>query len=283
MIPLPSAPVLHPAPDPARDPRIEDPSNLWAIDRAAHALLPLALRLRVPANAISIAGLAAGAAAGFAYHHWPIHAWALLGFLLSILWLVADSLDGMVARATGTTSAFGRELDGLCDYGVFFFLYAALAGSIDTRASWSLAIAAAICHAFQANLYEAERARFHRRLRVATARVPSTSRNPLVRAYDTVTASLDWAAAPFDRLVEHSNCWPEMIAAYARAAVPPLRFMLLLTQNTRVLAIFVACLWSRPEAFWWFEIGPLSIVAIVGIVWQRRVEAGLARSLAAAR
>lgn len=268
---------------PARDPRIEDPTNLWMIDPAARALLPVALRLRIPANAVSIAGLMAGAAAGFAYHRWAIHGWAAIGLLLSIVWLVCDSLDGMVARATGTTSAFGRELDGLCDYGVFFFLYGALAGSIGTRGGWELAIVASIFHALQANLYEAERERFHRRLRGITARVPSTTRNPLVRAYDAVAASLDWAAAPFDRLVEKSTRRPAMIAAYAEAAVPPLRFMLLLTQNTRVLAIFVACLWRRPAAFWWFEIVPLSVVAIVGIVWQRRVEAGLARRLAARR
>src|SRR3546814_9333837 len=44
---------------------------------------------------------------------------ATIGLPLSLFWLVADGLDGMIARATGTPSAAGRVLDGLCDHGVF--------------------------------------------------------------------------------------------------------------------------------------------------------------------
>ena len=36
-----------------------------------------------------------------------------------ILALVADGLDGRVARAMGVSSDFGKELDSLCDLGSF--------------------------------------------------------------------------------------------------------------------------------------------------------------------
>ena len=54
-------------------------------------------------------------------------------------------------------------------------------------------------------------------------------------------------------------------------------FMALLTANVRVAAIFVACFAGNPRIFWWFEIVPLTIVAIVGLVWHRRVERGFVR------
>jgi hypothetical protein len=55
-----------------------------------------------------------------------------------------------------------------------------------------------------------------------------------------------------------------------------MRFMALLSANTRLLAIWVACVAGDPKLFWWFEIIPLSVLAIVTILWHRRVEAALA-------
>jgi CDP-diacylglycerol--serine O-phosphatidyltransferase len=154
-----------PPPDGSRDRRIEDSTNLWVIHPASRALLPLALRWGVSANLVSFAGLGVGAAAAYAFAHWSDPRAAVGGFLLAILWLIADGLDGMVARATKTASAFGRLLDGLCDHGVFTLIYIVLAQSIGTAEGWALAILAGFAHALQSNLFEGERARFHRRLR----------------------------------------------------------------------------------------------------------------------
>src|SRR3546814_9849890 len=46
----------------------------------------------------------------------------------------------------------------------------------------------------------------------------------------------------------------------------PMRAMMLLSANTRVIAIFCACLAGDPKLFWWFEIGPLTIVAMLAIL-----------------
>ena len=269
--------MKHAALNPSRDPRVEDPSNLWLIDPLARLLVPVAVRLRIPANAISVAGLLIGAAAAAAYERWQQPGWATLGLLISIAWLVTDSLDGMVARATNTCSEFGRELDGLCDHGVFALIYFALARSVGGIDAWGLMIAAASAHALQANLYEAERGRFHRRLNGSSAGAPEvcTSKNPAIRLYHQVASCLDWAADPFDRYLAMTPARGAVRRSYRTAAIPVLRAMVPLSQNMRLIAIFVFCFWGRVTAFLWYELVPLSILTAVGVIWHRRVEANL--------
>ena len=268
-----------PPPDGSRDRRIEDPSNLFLIHPLGRRLLPVALRHGISANVVSVAGLLTGAGAALAYARFGDWRFALIGLLLSVGWLVADGLDGMVARATKTASPLGRLLDGLCDHGVFTLIYIALALVVGTAEGWLLAVAAGAAHAFQSNFYEGERARFHRRARgIASTEAPRLSANPFVRFYDTVAGLPERAAGPFERRLAACPDPAALGARYAAAAVPPMRLLSLETANIRVLAIFVACLLGDPRLFWWFEIGPLSLVAILGFLWHRRVERSLLRA-----
>lgn len=265
--------MTEPAGGGSRDRRIEDPSNLYLIHPTARALLPGALRLGVSANFVSMAGLACGAVAALCYVNWNDPRFALLGLVFSIAWLVMDGLDGMVARATGTSSAFGRFMDGLCDHGVFALLYLGLAASIGTPGAWALALIAAAAHAVQSSLYEGERARFHRRVKgEALAAVPRPTGNALVRLYDSVAGSVDRLAMPFERRLGAS---PDPVATgrlYGELAAPVMRFQYLLTANMRVAAIFLACLVGNPRLAWWYEIIPLSLVAAIGLIRHRAVE-----------
>ncbi|MDB5697433.1 MAG: hypothetical protein JWN69_237 [Alphaproteobacteria bacterium] len=268
---------LAPA-DGSRDPRIEDPSNLYLVHATGRLLLPFALRAGISANAVSITGLAIGAAAAMAYAHRTDWRLATLGLLLCIAWLIADGLDGMIARATKTSSALGRALDGLCDHGVFFLLYFALAWSIGTTEAWVLGTAAGIVHGIQSNLYEAERTRFHRRIKGDPGGQPlAKSRNPLVRLYDAHMRLFDRWAVLFDRELESSPNPEQLGAAYGERAVAPLKMMSLLSGNMRVLVIYLACLAGDPRLFWWFELIPQSLVAFGGIFWHRGVEATFVR------
>lgn len=272
-----------PPPDGSRDRRIEDPTNLWIIHPAGRLLLPWFLARGISANATSILGLVLGALAAACYANWT-GGWpfALLGLLFSTGWLIADGLDGMIARATRTASALGRALDGMCDHGVFALLYLVLAFSVGTLEGWILASAAGVFHAVQSNLYESERTRFHRRLKGEAPTPPAPSRNPLVQLYDFVAGSIDRVAFRLDDAMVRA---PDPIAfgqAYARAALGPMRLMRLLTANARVLAIFLACLAADPRLFWWFEIAPLSLVLLIGLIWHRAVEIRLLRARGAA-
>jgi CDP-diacylglycerol---serine O-phosphatidyltransferase len=271
--------MTRPPPDRSRDRRIEDPTNLWIVHPAAYSLLPWFVAREISANMVSIGGLVLGGLAAMAYSHWHSWPFAVLGVLLSIGWLIADGLDGMIARATGTASPLGRALDGLCDHGVFALIYVVLAFSIGTIEGWLLAIAAGGAHAVQSSLYESERTRFHRRSRgVAIAAPPAPSRNPLVRLYDHVAGTLERFAGRFDETLGRQDDPAALAAAYGAAATPPMRLMTLLSANVRVYAIFISCLAGDPRWFWWVELGPLTAILLVGVIWHRGVEARLARS-----
>jgi hypothetical protein len=269
--------ALIPPPDGSRDPRIEDPTNLWVVHLAGRALLPIALRARIPANAVSLLGLLFGTGAAAAYYRWQDWRFTLAGLLLCILWLIADGLDGMIARASGTASAFGRFLDGVCDHLVFVLIYVSLASSLNTPAAWILAAVAGAAHALQATLYEGERNRFHRRVRGEAGAPTSRAGNLLVRIYDRVANSLDRYASVFDARMRDAKEPRRLGAAYGERAVPPLKCLALLSNNMRIVAITAACLAGDPRLFWWWELLPLMAVAIAGMSWHRRVEDGMMR------
>jgi phosphatidylglycerophosphate synthase len=269
--------MTFPQPDASRDRRIEDPTNLWLIHPAARALLPGALRLRVSANLVSLVGFFSGIVAAAVYGMAPTP--VLLGIALacSVFWLVCDGLDGMIARATNSSSALGRLLDGVCDHGVFILTYLSLALLIDRPEGWWMASIAGAAHAIQSSLYEGERARYHRR---AAGLPPQpmaarTGGNFVLRGYDLIANFVEGFAPRFDSLFTARGDNRQIAAAYAQRAAGPMRLMILLTANTRVWAIFAACALGDPMLFWWFELIPLSLVTVAGLVWHRRIEANL--------
>jgi hypothetical protein len=269
-----------PPPDGSRDRRIEDPTNLWIIHPAGRLLLPWAIARGISAKTVSVVGLVLGGLAALAYANWDYWPLAFVGLALSMGWLIADGLDGMVARATGTASALGRTLDGICDHGVFALIYLLLAFSIGTLEIWVLATAAGILHAVQSSLYEGERARFHRRCKGMAATPPVPSRNPLVRLYDSVAGSVDRVAFVFDEALRHAPDPAALGQTYGARAAKPMRLMRLLTANVRVYAIFLACLAGNPRFFFWFELIPLTAILVIGLTWHRAVESRLLRSMA---
>jgi CDP-diacylglycerol--serine O-phosphatidyltransferase len=273
-----SRPAWLPPPDGSRDRRVDDPTNVWVVHLAGRMLLPLALRARIPANAVSVAGFVLGTGAASAYLGWREPALATLGFLLCIFWLILDGLDGMVARATRTASALGRFLDGAVDHGVFLLLYLALGASIDTPEAWITGSVAGLAHGIQSNLFESERIRYHRRLGGDPGGdAPAPSPYRLARLYDRVAGSLDRLAGRFDRALAAAPDRRALVTAYADKAAPALRLLNLLTANTRIVVLYLACLAGDPRLFWWIQLGPMTLVAVVGIAWHRRVETRIAR------
>src|SRR5205823_3536255 len=203
------------------------------------------------------------------------------GLLLSAAWLVADGLDGMIARATGTASPLGRFLDGVCDHVVFVLIYISLAASLGTPGAWILAGCAAALHALQSSIYEGERARFHRRCMDVATTAPSGAGNLLERMYDRLSHPVDSVAVRFDEILKTDPDPMQLGAVYGAAAAKPLRLMSLLSANVRLYAIFFACIGGDPRLYWWFEILPLTAILGIGISWHRTVESRLIRDAGA--
>jgi len=253
---------------------------LWLVHPLGRALLPGALRAGVSANVVSMIGFAVGCCAALAFADWRTPAMALAGLILGVLWLVLDGLDGMVARATGTASPFGRVMDGVCDHGVFVMIYVLLALSIGTIEGWVLAVVAGAAHVVQSSLYEGERARFHRRVRGDALPVRNPMHgNAVVRGYDAIAGSIDRVATRFDVAMRAA---PDRLAFgrdYGCAAAPAMKAMSLLSANVRLMLIALACLAGAPTLFWWSEIVLLSAIAVATIGWHRRIEGRLAERL----
>lgn len=275
-----------PPPDGSRDRRIEDPTNLWLIHPAARSLLSSCISARISANIVSVAGLLLGIGAAWCYAHWTQPLAVMAGLALSAAWLVADGLDGMIARATGTASATGRFLDGLCDHGVFIIIYVTLASTLGDGVSWALAIGAGACHIIQSAFYEGERARFHRRARGVALLTPPAAPpgSPwLVRGYDRLAAMPGRLGRRFEQVLARAPIPAALGARYAVRAVPAMRVQSLLSANMRVWLIAAACLLGDPRLFWWAEIVVLSLVAAAGLILHRRAERIFLQSTAAAR
>ena len=143
-----------------RPPETEEATNRYLIHPLARRLTPLLARLRVLPNAVSLAGMACGILAGFAYNRYQDRRLAVAGLFLMALWHLMDGIDGQLARLTGTQSRFGKILDGICDYVTFTAVYVGLAVALDRQDGawmWVLVAAAGISHAAQAAAYEAQR------------------------------------------------------------------------------------------------------------------------------
>ena len=95
---------------------------------------------------------------------WPLA--RAFGLLLSMAWLVADGLDGMIARTTGPPRGAVRAVSRrpLRSRRLHSDLRVPSPHRSEPSRRGRLEICAGVLHALQSNLYESERARFHQPL-----------------------------------------------------------------------------------------------------------------------
>ena len=262
--------------DTARPSQIEPATNRYAVHALARAMLPLAVRMRIHPNTVTIAGLLFGLCAAAAYANWRDWRFATLGFLFMILWHVMDGLDGKLARATGKSSEFGRLLDGIADYSTFVAVYIVLALTQDAvlPALCAAAVSGA-AHALQSQFYEGERATWIRRSAGNFNAVQrSAAGGSAERLYNHLEAVLGNRVRPFDsQLAAASPAARErMIAAWQPRAAHILHLMGPLSANGRTIAIWLAALAGNPWLFWGWEIFGLTLLALAAARALRQSE-----------
>lgn len=271
---------------------IEDASNRLFIHPLADGVARLAIARGISANVLSFLGLGFGLLAAMLYGFLPRPLFVLGALAAMVLWHVLDGADGKVARATGTASAFGRLMDGICDHLVFGAVYAAfvvnllVAGS-DVSVLW-LAIAAALSHALQAAAYEERRQKYQRR-RAGRSRdgvhekllLVHGKRSFLAALYDKGQKLLAGPDSGLDEALERLREAPDGAAravTIVDRTAPMVRAWGILNANKRTLLITVFAFLGEPATYFLLEVTVFNIVLLFLILGELWVERQLART-----
>ncbi len=263
--------------DIARPLEIEPFSNRYGIHRLALAMLPLAVRLGIHPNMVTMAGLGFGLLAGLAYLNWADWRFATLGLVLMLAWHVMDGLDGKLARATGKSSDVGRLLDGVADYATFVAVNLALAFTMgDWRVALPIALLSGLFHALQSQFYEGERATYIRRCagRFEAVERPAAG-GAVERLYNRCEALLGNRTRAFDTQLAAATPAEQtrLIAAWRPRAARMLHIMGPLSANGRTFAIWLAAIAGNPMLYWAWEIIGLTLLALAAARLLRQAEA----------
>ncbi len=268
-----------------RSTEIEEITNLYVIHPISSFLTPRFARLGITPNAVSLAGMAFGILAGFAYDHYRDVRWAIAGFVLMIAWHVMDGADGQLARLTSAQSELGKILDGICDYVTFIAVYSALATALSADIggwAWLLAVAAGLSHAIQSAAYEAQRqdyAFWGLDKKSAALAMPSVAASGFMagihRLYIGAQLLVSGQAVAFrNRLTQAvAQAGPDgadaIRARYREIFAPSVRRWSILSANYRTIGIFIGAAAGRPEYYFVFEIVGFSLILLLLMAYQR--------------
>lgn len=269
---------------------IEEASNRFIVHPLSALVAKLAIRLKISANIVSFIGLAAGWLAAYFYFKQSELIFVALGFLSMFAWHVFDGADGRVARATGTSSPFGRIIDGICDHLVFgavyiaFVLYLLKTGS--SNAVWVLAIGAAISHAVQAAGYEERRQKYQRRSKgISRDQVTDDllsvdgKKSFLAGIYDAAQRLVSGGGSVLDTKLQNlrsAGVSEPRIQTTINKTSKIVKAWSLLNANNRTIMIAVFAALQRPALYFIYEIIVLNIVLIGLIVYEKSAETQIA-------
>lgn len=271
---------------------IEEASNRFIVHPLSEIIAKIAIRLKVSANIVSFVGLAAGWLAAYFYLKQSELIFVGLGFLSMFAWHVFDGADGRVARATGTSSAFGRIIDGICDHLVFgavyfaFVFYLLKTGSANSV--WLLAIAAAVSHAVQAAGYEERRQKYQRRSKGVTRddvtdKLLSVDgkKSFLAGLYDSAQRLVSSGGSALDQRLETLRAAGAQTQPVINKTSKIVKAWSLLNANNRTIMIAVFAAFQRPELYFVYEIVVLNIVLVGLLMYEKSAEAKIAAGIPA--
>ena len=262
--------------------------------RIARALLPT----RVSAHEVTLWSLLIGLVAGHLFGYQD--RWTdLIGFGLFIVSDVFDSADGQLARLRGTSTRFGRALDGISDSLRFINLYAHLVYRL-LRAGWwwpgavLLVALAALAHAYQSAAVDFVRNAF---LYIGVGgkgeldlpeNVGSGSQAGVLerfgarvyRDYVLRQSRLFPRSAKLVRRLRHTRVTEAFRAEYRERQQMLLPLCSWLGQNVRFLLLGVAGFGRHISAFLWAEAVPMSLLLVVLLLVHEWNAAALADALA---
>ncbi len=262
--------------------------------RIARALLPT----RVSPHEVTLWSLVIGLVAGhmFAYQdRWT----DLIGFGLFIVSDIFDSADGQLARLRGTSTRFGRALDGISDNLRFINLYVHLAYRLIHAGWWwpgavLLVALAGLAHAYQSAAVDFVRNAF---LYIGVGEkgeldLPENLGSGwpgsvlerfgarVYRDYVLRQSHLFPRSAKLVRRLRHTRVTEAFRAEYRERQQMLLPLCSWLGQNARFLLLGAAGLGHHISAFLWAEAVPMSLLLVLLLLVHEWNAAVLADALA---
>lgn len=254
----------------------------------------LAEKLGVTPNAITIASIFLGIAAGIAFYFDSL-AINVVGMLLLIWANSFDSADGQLARMTHQYSRLGRILDGLSGDLWFLTIYVAICLRENYTSSffmsmpwliWVIAIFAGICHAKQAAMADYYR-QFHLfflkgedgselesadKLRAKLDATPKKGNffNRLVQSgylkytinQEHLTSSMQDLRRELRRRFPDGRIPRSFREDFREKSLPLMKYTNILSFNWRTIVLFISLFLCMPWIYFAFEITVLNALLI---------------------
>ncbi|MCM1293030.1 MAG: CDP-alcohol phosphatidyltransferase family protein [Bacteroides sp.] len=281
----------------------EEHIDLWFYRPIGYAWARLAARLGVTPNAITIASIFLGIAAGVAFYFNEM--WINVIGMLLLVWANSfDSADGQLARMTGQYSRLGRILDGMAGDFWFATIYVAICiREVHTSdffmahpwAIWVLAVATGICHAKQASMADYYR-QFHLFFLKGKSGSELENLDDLKGKYDAVT----WKGNFWKKLVMSSylNYTKQQEATtpsmqrlrrelrnrfgegeipekfrddFRRQSLPLMKYTNILSFNWRVIVLFISLFVKMPWIYFAFEFTVLNCLMVYMVVRHEKI------------
>lgn len=280
----------------------EETIDLMFYRPIGYAWACLAKKLGITPNAITIASIFLGVAAGVMFYYNDL--WLNIIGMVLLIWANSfDSADGQLARMTKQYSRIGRILDGLSGDFWFAAIYVAICLRINTIPDtifsthpwliWAIAVLAGLCHAKQAAAAD-----YYRQFHLYFLKGEEGSELESTAELRTKLNSLSWksnfwqkltlsfytnytanqeALTPWMQRLRRalSARWPgvasqEFRDAFRRKSLPMMKYTNMLSFNTRVIALFISLFIGQPLWYFVFELTILNIMLVYMICCHER-------------
>ena len=244
-------------------------------------------KMGVSPNAVTIASIVIGVAAGICYYPTDL-AINILGMLLLVWANSYDSADGQLARMTGKKTPLGRILDGAAGDIWFITIYAAICLRLTPQWGiwiWVLAAITGIFHSKQAAMAD-----YYRNVHLLFLKGKSGSelsysphlkehyremswrREFIYKLFETFyinyTVGQEQLTPQFQRLMnkirtQYAGQAPESFrVAFREKSLPLMKYTNMLSFNTRVIALFISLLIDLPWVYFLFEMTVLNAMLV---------------------
>ena len=252
-----------------------------------HFFRPLGLKVAraleptgVSADQVTLWCLVVGILGGhlMAYQHTSLN---LIGVVLFVISDILDSADGQLARMRGSSSRFGRVLDGIADTLRFFNLYVHLLFRAYFAhwgwAGYALVLAAGVSHSLQGQIVDFVKNAYQRlgegkgELDLLEELSPIEGYGPrqiaqrIYRAYVQRQELLFPNSMTLVRAVKPVATTPAFQDAYATSQGPLLGPLALIAQNIRFPLLAIGA-WYGISWFLWMTVVPLNLIALAILV-----------------